>query len=132
MTIDADAVRRAVSRLGLKRRVSVTWVTGPKHMVDGRVIPVTHNGVTRRGEHLRSKSGNHVITLLASLADDTRTMSETLAHELVHARQSEDHGKDWAAAYRAETEANGYEANRFEREAKRVGRELAEDLRLVR
>lgn len=121
LRIDAAAVTDAAAELGLTFPIRISW----------------SNGRRKLGCY-RFKTGTHSITVTRFYRRESAArLSETLWHELTHARQLEETVKAgqpyqaFHAEYRAETTRKGYRQNRFEVEARRVGAAMAERMPLV-
>jgi hypothetical protein len=108
------ALREARELLGLRSDVEVTKSAGSR----------------RIGCH-RFREGRHFITVSTYLTPEGA--SRVLWHELGHAAQQEAHEshEDFRTAYRAETSLRGYDANRFEADA-RAGEEFHDLIPLTR
>jgi hypothetical protein len=109
------AVLEAVAFLEIARPVEVKWAAG----------------LRRAGSH-RSRNGGHVITLSTYRPADQ--LSETLWHELVHAVQAERYptDKEFSSVYVRESRTVGYQANRFEVEAREIAADFSPQLPLSR
>lgn len=108
--ISAAAVADAAAYLGLNAPITIKWSQGRR----------------RLGAHRFRPGVGHVITV-TTYHRYAHGVSETIWHELTHARQVEqvNDPKDFYTAYRMESARVGYTLNRFEVEAREVGARMA-------
>lgn len=99
--MDATAIQEAVTELGITRPVQVKWSTGRSRI-----------GCTRLKGHKLLGNDHIVITVSNQIVKPERT-SETIWHELTHAKQME--GYDDGYAFAMEYKRHGYTGNAYRR-----------------
>lgn len=113
-TVDVPAIREAIEFLELAWPVEVKLTSGIH----------THG-------RIRFRDGRHLITVATNLTP--AKASSTLWHELTHAAQREYLGVEaHRSAYAVESRRVGYDANRFEREAREMADAMAASVPLTK